>query len=751
MRDELDVKIFGEHDRMVVRQLERCVEQEEGSIGVLCADGHYGYSAPIGGVVAYREHVSPAAVGYDIACVDADTEFLTASGWKKICEYEEGDLVMQYDPTTGAGSLVRPERFVVEPCEKFLHLRTKYGIDQMLSEDHRVLCWPYASNSESPDYDVLTAREFADQHDRLKLGKWANFETAFSLERDTQVDMSDEAIRVQVMVNADAYLDVGVRATKAVVSVKKPRKITRAHSILMAAEIEYTTTVNARGYTTFRFAPPFTEKSFRRFWAASYDQLRVVADEVIHWDGNAKTTCFYSRDESMADFVQFAFSATGRRAVKRLDGLDYRVFAYEKTRIGMRGSPKTEIVEEVSHDGQSYCFVVPTGFWVMRRSGKVAMTGNCGNLALATSLHADGEFRRALPGLMDGIFSEVSFGMGRNDGTSRDHPVIDEIRHAEFEPQRRLVSTAAKQLGTVGAGNHYVDLLSDETGRVWIGVHFGSRGFGHKTASGFLAMARGGSFDDRVSDGEMDAAPDVIHVDSGLGYSYVAAMQLAGRYAYAGREVVVDQVLDILGAQPFGEPVHNHHNFAWRENHRGEDFWVVRKGATPAFPGQLGFVGATMGEPSVVLEGLDTYEAQDALRSTVHGAGRAMSRTAAAGRSRRRWSCNDRDCDWVQGPGEPGLAPNVPAGSAACPRGHVGLTKRWVRETEGAIDWRETVDDLRSKGVELRGASAEEAPGAYKRLSEVLAYHADTVRVLRVLTPLGVAMAPGDTRDAYKD
>lgn len=368
----------------------------------------------------------------------------------------------------------------------------------------------------------------------------------------------------------------------------------------------------------------------------------------------------------------------------------------------------------------------------------------CGNLAVATDLLNDAEFSLALPGLMDRIFGEVSFGMGRSDGSVTDHPVFDEIAHAEFDPQRALLDLARKQLGTVGAGNHYVDLFADETGRVWIGVHFGSRGFGHKTASGFLAMAKGLAFTERAPEGEMKAPPDVLPVASTLGADYIAAMRLAGRYAYAGREVVVRQVLDILGAQPFGEPVHNHHNFAWEEQHSGESFWVIRKGATPAFPGQRGFVGATMAEPAVILEGIDSDRSARALYSTVHGAGRAMSRTAAAGRSRKRARCNTRGCHWVQ-------APKTPRPDACPECGSTQLRKVWVRESEGAIDWTATLTDLAAKDIELRGANAEEAPGAYKRLDDVLASHEGTVRILRTLTPLGVAMAPGDTRDPYKD
>lgn len=331
----------------------------------------------------------------------------------------------------------------------------------------------------------------------------------------------------------------------------------------------------------------------------------------------------------------------------------------------------------------------------------------CGNLAQATSLHLTGDFKAALPGLMDRIFQEVSFGMGRSDGQAADHPVIDKIRQADSKFQRELAPTAARQLGTVGAGNHYVDLFADETDRIWVGVHFGSRGFGHKTATHFLQIAaRENGHEYREGGGEMEAPPDLLDVRGWSGQAYVAAMQLAGEYAYAGREVVVQQVLEILGAQPFREPVHNHHNFAWQEQHTDGNFWVVRKGATPAFPGQRGFVGATMGETSVILEGVESSTSAGALYSTVHGAGRAMSRTAAAGKTRKRWSCTNRDCDWVQAP-----RTHKPS-DGRCPTcGHNKLTKRWITETRGRIDWDATTSELRNLGIELRGANAEEAPG----------------------------------------
>src|SRR5262245_62775871 len=122
----------------------------------------------------------------------------------------------------------------------------------------------------------------------------------------------------------------------------------------------------------------------------------------------------------------------------------------------------------------------------------------------------------------------MSFGMGVPEQELGDHAVLDKIRNADFAPQRKLAQLAASQLGTVGSGNHYVNLMADEDDRVWVGVHFGSRGFGHKTASGFLALAEGKRFDERAVEGEMDSPPILFAVGSELGDSYVAAMELAG-------------------------------------------------------------------------------------------------------------------------------------------------------------------------------------------------------------------------------
>jgi tRNA-splicing ligase RtcB len=372
----------------------------------------------------------------------------------------------------------------------------------------------------------------------------------------------------------------------------------------------------------------------------------------------------------------------------------------------------------------------------------------CGNKAVSTSLFYS-DVRKDLPKIMDEIASRISFGMGRPNDEPVDHPVFDEITKSNMPGVVGMRGLAAKQLGTVGSGNHYVDLFREEgTDRIWIGVHFGSRGFGHKIATGFLALAQGKAFDERPDAEDTFAPPTLLRTDSSLGFLYIESMTLAGAYAYAGRDTVVNKVLEILGNPAVLDEVHNHHNYAWEEDHCGEEAWVVRKGATPLWPGQRGFVGGSMGENAVIIEGSVDYMpnafevGEEALWSAPHGAGRAMSRTEAKGKSRKRCQCFS--CGHTQSAGE--------AAFQVCPMcSHPTIKKVWIRETEGKVDWKAAKKNLVKLGIELRGGDADEAPAAYKRLPEVLAAHSDYVIVRHELRPIGVAMAGSGTRDLYPD
>lgn len=325
----------------------------------------------------------------------------------------------------------------------------------------------------------------------------------------------------------------------------------------------------------------------------------------------------------------------------------------------------------------------------------------CGNKAVLLDMPGT-HLRDNIRAIMNEVWNTISFGVGRRNAERVEHELFESDAWS-CEAIAPLKQMAREQLGTVGSGNHYVDLFTDEQDRVWVGVHFGSRGLGHKTATWFLRQAG-------AQDG-MDVPPCVVSADSDLGAQYIECMNLAGQYAYAGRDWVCQRVANILQA-PILEEIHNHHNFAWRETHGGEDYWVVRKGATPAFPGQKGFVGGTMGETSVILEGLENDDAKHSLYSTVHGAGRVMGRMEAKGKIDKR----------------------------------TGEVKRVGKVTQEMMDgW------LQRANVELRGAGLDESPDCYKRLPEVLAEHGDSIRILHTLTPVGVAMAGANEFDPYKD
>lgn len=354
-------------------------------------------------------------------------------------------------------------------------------------------------------------------------------------------------------------------------------------------------------------------------------------------------------------------------------------------------------------------YIMPVGaVTAYERRTSVAGVGfdiACGNAAIRTDLTQE-DLPENVGALADEIFDRLEFGIGRvNDepDSPDDHPLFEDDRWGLIPEgqgrhyRQQLKEKARNQLGTIGGGNHYVDVFQDEGGAIWVGVHFGSRGFGHTVATNFLALTKNEPWGTHVKEHE-----GLVHLDNPIGHDYWHLMNLAGEYAYAGREWVARKVVEILGGNE-QELVHNHHNFAWLENHEGRNYVVVRKGATPAWPGQKGFVGGTMGEDAVILRGKENEDGsgehwlqKQALFSTVHGAGRVMGR----------------------------------------------------RQAKRVLDEDEVWSWLDRAGVTLRGAGLDEAPQAYKRLPDVLKHQGDTIEVLHTLSPIIVCMAPDDTLDA---
>jgi tRNA-splicing ligase RtcB (3'-phosphate/5'-hydroxy nucleic acid ligase) len=364
--------------------------------------------------------------------------------------------------------------------------------------------------------------------------------------------------------------------------------------------------------------------------------------------------------------------------------------------------PNHSVLCADSHIGYS----VPVG-GVVAYEGHINVNGvgfdiACGNKAVRLDCNSE-EVKQNIYRNMNEIQKHISFGVGRKNNENVDHELFDDPVWDAIPLLRHLKDKAHCQLGTVGSGNHYVDIFTDELNRIWVGVHFGSRGLGHSIATHFIKAGGG-------KDG-VHAKPVIFAENSDLGQQYLKCMELAGRYAYAGRDWVCKRISHILRGEIL-EEIHNHHNFAWKESHHGRDLWVIRKGSTPAFPGQRGFVGGSMGHISVIIEGCDSESSRSSLFSTIHGAGRIMGRNQARGKICR---------------------------------------KTGKQLTAGLVNREDHNAWIERNGIELRGGGLDESPFAYKDIQEVLKAHQGTINLLHTFKPIGVCMASDRDKDPYKD
>lgn len=267
----------------------------------------------------------------------------------------------------------------------------------------------------------------------------------------------------------------------------------------------------------------------------------------------------------------------------------------------------------------------------------VGVDVGCGMLAAKTNLKKEMFDERDLGQLMTEILNRVPVG--------REQRKKDQIRTSACEPfEAPLAEILAKepemlkpmvksdwraQLGTLGSGNHFIELTADEDGCLWIMLHTGSRGVGNIMASFFINKAK------ELSKASGEVLPDINLASLKEGTEefelYMKAVHWAQEYAMANRRVILDDVLDALRvlrseASLEGEIVNCHHNYVAKETHFGETVWVTRKGAIRARLGEKGIIPGSMGARSYIVEGLGNPES---FCSSSHGAGRKMSRTEA--------------------------------------------------------------------------------------------------------------------------
>lgn len=343
-------------------------------------------------------------------CVDRDTEFFNGKQWKKICDYENGDKVLQFNEDR-TSTLVDPIRYIKEPCDTMFHFETMYGLDQTLTDNHRVVY-----ETSKGNINVKQFREVKEMHEESKHGFSGKFITTFDYNNDTVFPLTDDEIRVMVAVIADGsfYSNYENVENKCRMHIKKERKQLRLEELLKNANIEFVKHKSQTdGYYDYYFKAPRKEKVFTEEWYnCNKHQREVIADEVLLWDGsvNGKRRRFSTTIKESADFVQFVFSSLGVRAtIKTLDrrgrekvdkntgkvyvtkSIEYEVNLSSRSNLISMGhfhnvENKTKIEEVATVDGYKYCFTVPSSMLVLRRNGKIFITGNSGKSSTANGI-----------------------------------------------------------------------------------------------------------------------------------------------------------------------------------------------------------------------------------------------------------------------------------------------------------------------------------------------------------------------------
>jgi len=314
----------------------------------------------------------------------------------------------------------------------------------------------------------------------------------------------------------------------------------------------------------------------------------------------------------------------------------------------------------------------------------------CGMMATRLSLTGNELDETSLKKLFAQISRDVPVGFGQHsEREARTHAAkgfqkgLNEIleKHAGIEKRVGRNSSWVRQLGTLGGGNHFIEVCLDEANRVWAMLHSGSRGIGNAIGSYFIELAKKDAArnDLRLPDADLAYFPEgARHFDD-----YVEAVGWAQDYARANREEMMELVLDAMRRHlpsfaVTGAAVNCHHNYVEREEHYGEPVWLTRKGAIRAGAGELGIIPGSMGARSYIVRGKGSAES---FHSCAHGAGRRMSRNAA----QKKFNLEDLK-----------------------------------QQTSGVIC-------RKDKGV------IDEIPGAYKPIDEVMANQSDLVEVVHTL------------------
>lgn len=338
-------------------------------------------------------------IGARSGCVDKETEFFSQAGWKKISEYQYGDMVLQYNTDNDIAELVYPQAYIKKPCNEFYHFKTMYGVDMMLSAEHNVLYKTARKN-----FMKSTVVDLYDRYTRNKKGLEIGIPTTFTYCSKTKLDLSDDEIKLMLAVICDGHFS-NPNTNLCRINIKKQRKIKELKKILEALDLDYRVNI-VNEYNQFYFYAPRHEKHFTKDWYnCNREQLKLICDNILQWDGSTSKgrMKFHTTIKESADFIQFAFSSCGYRAtltvqdrrgrVKTINNkdyvtksIDYNVQITKRTLPSLANGKNKNLITKVKVNDYKYCFTVPSSNLVLRRNGKIFVTGNSGKSTIAQNI-----------------------------------------------------------------------------------------------------------------------------------------------------------------------------------------------------------------------------------------------------------------------------------------------------------------------------------------------------------------------------
>lgn len=317
------------------------------------------------------------------ACVDAETEYLTRQGWKKITDFDPNDSIAVVDESRNL-YFEEPLNYISQKCDEMYHFKTKYGVDQMVSKNHRM---PHIS--VGGNFSVKTAQEIYENHNKNVNGFRGNFIQVFNTQGGEGVNYSEGELRLQIAVMADGRIVKEGKNNYTQMRFRKKRKYDRLIEMCNYYNLKYSDRGWYNSEQTYQVIvwPKTDCKHFDDTWfEASNDQLAIIADEVMFWDATTiHNNAYFSNHKVDCDFIQYVFSSQGYRSriargtnvwethIKGKIGESKRGVGMGMSR-GASGKPVINTVKPT--DGMQYCFETSTGFWLARRNGNVFMTGN---------------------------------------------------------------------------------------------------------------------------------------------------------------------------------------------------------------------------------------------------------------------------------------------------------------------------------------------------------------------------------------